>query len=122
MDEGPQHVDCVWKGWRYGLSVSYRSDDARASISAIWVESLKWRTATDVGVDTPFKYVLNKINETIDRNWPTHCDRWRCITRDAGGLKLEANNRDSTLRIMLVYEPHDSWGCGFWPYAKGERA
>src|ERR1700674_3491412 len=36
---GGARVACIWKGWRYGVSVSYRSDDARARISAIWVES-----------------------------------------------------------------------------------
>jgi hypothetical protein len=109
---GGSRVDCIWKGWRYGVSVSYRTDDARARISAIWVESPKWRTVKDVGIDTPFKDALNKINESIDIRYRTFCSSSDgCLTNDADGLKLEAKNRDSTLHILLVYNPDEDWGC-----------
>jgi hypothetical protein len=101
---GNGDVDCIWKGWRHGISVSYRADDARARISAIWVESPKWRTATDLGIDTPFKYALDKINETTVKGYGTYCDG-ACITFDSDGLELNAASRDSTLRTMVVYDP-----------------
>jgi len=106
-----QRLDCIWKGWRYGVSVSYRSDDARARVNAIWVESPKWRTAADVGIDTPFKYALDKIKESTVRGYTTYCESYGCGTNDSNGLRLDARTRDSALHIMVVYDPDVTWSC-----------